>query len=160
MNSVRGGIIDAQIDLNDTRLRVRLDRIPIELRTRLYQTIGRLTRELLVKVEAREPVRTGRLRRLTEAYVDDNKIKNFIRGRVRVLRSRDHNTAAAAGALEYGSTGKRFSVGGYRRRGGTVRPYQRVGGIHEMRFLRGPAAAMLPKARAEIRRVLNEVIGD
>jgi hypothetical protein len=156
--SVREGIINAQMDLNDTRLRVRLDKIPHALRDRLVQTIRGLTNELLAKVEAREPVRTGRLRRLTESYVDDNRVKLFVRGRVRVLRTREHNTAAAAGALEYGSTGKRFPVSDYSRRGFPVKAYERVGGITEMRFMRGPATIMLPKARQEIARVLHEVI--
>ena len=163
MNSARDILIDAKLDLNDTRLRARLESLPDKLRRRLVTTIGRLTNELLHKVEAREPVRTGRLRALTNAYVDDNRIKQFVRGRVRVLRSREHNTAAAAGALEYGSTGKAYPVKGYMRRGergrfkSRVRGYQRVGGITEMRFLRGPAAAMLPKARAELRRVLQDL---
>jgi len=164
--SARDTLIDAKMDLNDVRLRVRLESMPKELKKRLTQTIGRLTRELLHKVEAREPVRTGRLRSLTEAYVDTNEIKMFVRGRVRVLRTREHNTAAAAGALEYGSTGKKFAVRGYMRRGERgrfayrVSDYSRVGGITEMRFLRGPAAAMLPKARAELRRVLQEMLKD
>ena len=166
MISARDTLIDAKMDLNDVRLRVRLESMPKELKKRLTQTIGRLTRELLHKVEAREPVRTGRLRSLTEAYVDTNEIKQFVRGRVRVLRTREHNTAAAAGALEYGSTGKKFAVSGYMRRGERgrfayrVSDYSRVGGITEMRFLRGPAAAMLPKARAELRRVLQEMLKD
>ena len=160
MISARDTLIDAKLDLNDVRLRVRLESMPKQLQKRLTQTIGRLTNELVHKVEAREPVRTGRLRSLTQAYVDDNRIKNFVRGRVRVLRSREHNTAAAAGALEYGSTGKKFAVKGYMRRGSHVRGYERVGGITEMRFLRGPAAAMLPKARAELRRVLADVLKD
>ena len=96
MTSARDTLIDAKMDLNDTRLRLRLESMPKQLQKRLQQTIGRLTRELLHKVEAREPVRTGRLRSLTEAYVDTNDIKMFVRGRVRVLRSREHNTAAAA----------------------------------------------------------------
>jgi len=160
MISARDTLIDAKMDMNDTRLRVRLDELPNKLRRRLVSTIGKLTNELLHKVEAREPFRTGRLRSLTQAYVDDNRIKMFVRGRVRVLRTREHNTAAAAGALEYGSTGKRFPVSGYMRRGYRVSGYQRVGGISEMRFLRGPASAMLPKARAELRRVLQEVLKD
>ena len=160
MISARDTLIDAKLDLNDVRLRVRLESMPKQLQKRLTQTIGRLTNELVHKVEAREPVRTGRLRSLTQAYVDTNQIKMFVRGRVRVLRTRRHNTAAAAGALEYGSTGKKFAVKGYMRRGSHVRGYQRVGGITEMRFLRGPAAAMLPKARAELRRVLADVLKD
>jgi len=163
MNSARDTLLGAKMDLSDTRLRVRLDTLPDKLRQRLVATIGRLTNELLHKVEAREPFRTGRLRSLTEDYVDDNRIKNFVRGRVRVLRSREHNTAAAAGALEYGSTGKKFAVRGYMRRGERGRfayrvgGYSRAGGIAEMRFLRGPAAAMLPKARAELLRVLQDL---
>ena len=160
MISARDTLIDAKLDLNDVRLRVRLESMPKQLQKRLTQTIGRLTNELVHKVEAREPVRTGRLRSLTQAYVDTNQIKMFVRGRVRVLRTRQHNTAAAAGALEYGSTGKKFAVKGYMRRGYRVSGYSRVGGIAEMRFLRGPAAAMLPKARAELRRVLADVLRD
>jgi len=160
MISARDTLIDAKLDLNDVRLRVRLESMPKQLQKRLTQTIGRLTNELVHKVEAREPVRTGRLRSLTQAYVDTNQIKMFVRGRVRVLRTRQHNTAAAAGALEYGSTGKKFAVKGYMRRGSHVSGYSRVGGITEMRFLRGPAAAMLPKARAELRRVLADVLKD
>ena len=159
MISPRDTWIDAHIDVNDVRLIARLDAWEPRLRGRLKETITQLTYELLAKVEAREPHRTGRLRRLTEAYIDDNQIKRFVRGRVRVLRTRQHNTAAAAGALEYGSTGKKFGVRGYMSRGRRVNSYFRRGGISEMRFLRGPAAAMLPKARAEIRRVLDEELG-
>ena len=152
--------VDVRVESTDARLRVRLDQLPVKLQKRLEQTIRGLTNELLRKVEAREPVRTGRLRRLTNAYVDVNKVKMFVRGRVRVVRTRDHNTAAAAGALEYGSTGKRFPVSGYSTRGRRVRGYMRRGGITEMRFLRGPAAIMLPKARMELQRVLQAELKD
>jgi hypothetical protein len=153
-------MIDARISVNDTRLRVSLNDLPRRLQNRLERAIRGLTKELLHKVEAREPVRTGRLRRLTRAYVDRNKEKNFIRGRVRVLRTRDHNTAAAAGALEYGSTGKAYMVGSHTRNGNSVRGYMRTGGITAQRFLRGPAAIMIPKARAELRRVLSDASRD
>jgi hypothetical protein len=153
--------VDVRVEATDSRLRVRLESLPTKLQKRLEQTIRGLTNELLHKVEAREPVgRTGRLRRLTNAYVDVNKVKMFVRGRVRVLRTRDHNTAAAAGALEYGSTGKAYPVSGYSRRGYRVSGYSRRGGITEMRFLRGPAAIMLPKARRELTRVLQEFLKD
>jgi len=80
---------------------------------------------------------------------------------VRVLRRRGaHNVAAAAGALEYGSTGRRFAVRAYRRRGGNVSAYNRRGGITELRFLRGPAATMLPRARAEIAEVIRDATRD
>jgi hypothetical protein len=153
-------MIDYRVEVNANRLVLRLEQLPTVLRQRLKSKIGELTQELLRKVEAREPVRTGRLRRLTHAYVDENVAKNFVRGRVRVLRTRDHNTAGAAGALEYGSTGKRFAVRGYRSRGGQVSAYQRRGGIQAQRFLRGPAAIMIPRARLELQRVLQEVARD
>lgn len=154
-------MIDFRIDANDTRLRVSLDNLPKELRHRLRSKITQLTAELLHKVMAREPKRTGRLLSLTHAYIDDNVAKNFIRGRVRVLRTRGrHNTAAAAGALEYGSTGRKFPVHAYRRRSGQVSGYNRVGGIRELRFLRGPAAAMRPRARAELHALITGTVKD
>jgi hypothetical protein len=154
------GGIDFRIDANDTRLNLQLDSLPEQLRLRLKVKISELTHQLLRLVEAREPKRTGRLRSLTHAYVDDNVAKGFVRGRVRVLRTRGHNTAAAAAALEYGSTGRRFPVRAYRRRGGNVAGYSRRGGITELRFLRGPAAAMLPRARAELNAVILSTFKD
>lgn len=153
-------MIEFRIDANDSRLRVSMDNLPKELRGRLHAKITELTNQLLRQVEAREPKRTGRLRSLTHAYVDDNPAKNFVRGRVRVLRTRQHNTAAAAGALEYGSTGRKFPVRSYRRRGGQVAAYSRRGGIRELRFLRGPAAAMLPRARRELHEVITGTVRD
>ena len=149
-------MIGVRIDVDDTRLVARLDALPQVLQVKLEAKIRTLTNQLLHMVEAREPVRTGRLRRLTQAYVDVNQAKHFVRGRVRGLRTRNHNTAGAAGALEYGSTGRRFPVRGYRRRGASVQSYQRRGGIQAQRFLRGPAAIMIPKARAEIAALLKE----
>lgn len=154
------GGIEFGITADDTKLRLALDNLPAELRQRLRAKIAELTFELLRRVEAREPRRTGRLRSLTRSFVDDNTAKNFVRGRVRVLRGRGHNTAGAAGALEYGSTGRRFPVRSYRRRGANVRGYDRRGGLRELRFLRGPAAAMLPRARRELEDIIRSTFRD
>lgn len=156
---MRGGI-DFRIDSNDNKLQVQLEQLPILLRRRLKTKIESLTNRLLRMVEAREPMRTGRLRSLTHAYVDENPVKNFVRGRVRVLRTRERNVAAAAGALEYGSTGRRFPVRAYTRNGHAVGAYQRAGGIRARRFLRGPAAIMLPLARRELEEVMRDAIRD
>ena len=153
-------MIDFRIESNDTRLKLQLDNLPKALRQRLRAKIETLTHQLLRMVETREPVRTGRLRRLTHAYVDENPAKNYVRGRVRVLRTRAHNTAAAAAALEYGSTGRPFAVRSYSRNGHTVRGYQRRGTIQAQRFLRGPAAIILPKARRELALVLRQTVQD
>jgi len=154
------GLIDYRIDANDTRLTLQLDQLPKKLQQELEAKIRELTGELLRKVEAREPVRTGRLRRLTQAFVDKSETKQYVRGRVRVVRTRDHNTAGAAGALEYGSSGRAFRVRGYTRRGRQVQSYYRRGGITAQRFLRGPAAAMLPKARTELGLLLSKFARD
>jgi len=148
------------IDVDDTKLRLRLEELPRKLQARLKVKIGELTHQLLRQVQAREPVSTGRLRRQTRAYVDDNRVKNFVRGRVRILPVQEgiNRTAAAFGALEYGSTGKKFPVKGYRRRGGNVSAYARRGGIRERRFLRGSMALMAPRARVELQRLLGETV--
>jgi hypothetical protein len=154
-------MIEYKIDVNDTRLQVALGELPKQLRRRLKGKIGELTNQLLRMVKAREPVRTGRMRSRTHAYVDENVAKNFVRGRVRIIATGQAQPLAAAfGALEYGSTGRRFPVKSYRRGSGQVRAYERRGGIREMRFLRGAAAVMLPRARAEIEEVLNGTVRD
>jgi hypothetical protein len=154
-------MIDVRIDANDTRLKLQLDNLPKALRRRLRARIEILTNQLLRMVEAREPVRTGYLRSRTRAYVDENPVKNFVRGRVRILATGSaQRVGAAFGALEYGSTGRPFPVRPYTRNGHTVRGYQRRGTIQAQRFLRGPAAIMLPKARRELQLVLRETVRD
>jgi hypothetical protein len=150
--------MNVTVQVSDTRVAIHLEQFPAALKAQLQRKITTLTNTLLGRVKALEPHRTGRLQSLTRSYVDVR--QNFVRGRVRVLRSQAHNTAAAAGALEYGAPGKRgrFSVRGYKRRSGTVRSYDRTARIREMRFLRGPAAAMLPQARAEIEAAVNEAV--
>jgi len=156
------GGIEFRIDESDTgRIIARLDQLPQELRARLRGVITQLTNELLARVEAAEPVRTGTLRAQTHAYVDEG--PTWLRGRVRVLRSGRRNYGAIAGALEYGAPGRRRSgavrVRGYRRSGATVRAYQRrQPHIKAMRFLRGPAAAQLPRARALIRAAIEDAL--
>ena len=152
--------LNFRIDVDDTKLRLRLEQLPRKLQARLKVKIGELTHQLLRQVQAREPARTGRLRRQTHAYVDDNRVKNFVRGRVRILPVQEgiNRTAAAFGALEYGSTGKKFPVKGYRRRVGNVSAYARRGGIREQRFLRGSMALMAPRARVELQRLLGETV--
>jgi len=158
---VSGGI-EFRIDESDTgRILARLDQFPQALRVRLRDVITQLTNELLRKVEAAEPVRTGTLRHQTHAYVDEG--PTWIRGRVRVLRNGPRNYGAIAGALEYGGPGTKrrgmVKVRAYRRDGATVRAYERrQPHIKAMRFLRGPARAQLPRARALIRAAIGDLL--
>lgn len=149
------------IESNSNRLTVQLDALPDLIRRRLKAKITTLTHELLSMVEAREPVRTGRLREATHAYVDDNPARNLVRGRVRILRTgRASRLGAAFGALEYGSTGRRFPVRAHARHGHPVRTYDRTGGIRARRFLLGSAAIMLPRARIELEQVIRQAAAD
>src|SRR4051812_25914345 len=103
--------------MSDTRVLLRLESLPQDLQDRLYEELRGFTARLANRVRANQPRVTGRLRRQTHAYVDNNRIKMFVRGRVRVLNMHNKNIAAGFGALEYGSTGRKFPVQGYTRGG-------------------------------------------
>jgi len=144
--------------------------MPKAVKKRLEITIRQLVNELLPRVRAAMPVRTGHLRSLTHAYVDVR--EDFIRGRVRVADRQHPREAVIAGALEYGAPGRRkqkVPVQAHRMRlthlfgrpfkGGsvTVRSFsRRRPTLPELRFLRGPAMAMRPKALAAIRNAIND----
>lgn len=149
------------------RVLLRLDQLPEKIARKLKAEIGRLTHQLLAQVEAKQPVRTGTLRQQTHAYVDEgvNKGGRWVRGRVRVLREEASgvNYGIVAGALEYGAPGKRRTgpvpVRGYRRQSVKVRSHtRRRPKIAAMRFLRGPAAAQRPRARAALMAIINDAV--
>jgi len=151
------------IDSNINKFVLRLDELPAALKQKLKVAISQVTHELLARVKAAEPTRTGRLRAATHAYVDER--PNFVRGRVRILRTRRASSLGAAfGALEYGGPGRRSGpvrVQAYRRGGVGVTAYERRRPrIRARRFLRGPAAAMRPQIRAELEAALGQAIKD
>lgn len=160
--------IEFKIDVIDAgRIQLRLDAFPRELQRRLKQTIGMLTQQLLVRVEAAQPVRTGKLRRATHAFVDEG-IKRgvpWVRGRVRVLGG-EGNLGARFGALEYGGPGRRrfgkkVKVRAYSRGGVRINAYERrQPTIRAMRFLRGPAQAQRARAIAALEAAINDAIGN
>jgi hypothetical protein len=151
------------IDSNVNSLIVHLDKLPDELKRQLEVKITQLTTQLLGQVKAREPVQTGRLRAATRSFVDIR--RGFIRGRVRILPTgKASRLGAAFGALEYGGpgqrrAGKKVEVEGYRRRSGPVAAYKRrQPHIRARRFLRGPGAAMRPRARVELEAIIGETL--
>jgi len=169
--SVFSNAINYRIEqIDNGRVLVRLHELPREIRERLRPVITRQTHQLAARVRAAAPLgKTGRLRRRIHSFIDEESgpRRNFIRGRVRVLNSYSKNFAAAAGALEYGRH-RRFEVRAHsvRRRSAFGRPtkpytvtmpaHTRRATIQAMRFLRGPAAAQLPRARAELNAVILE----
>lgn len=160
-------MINMLADFTETRLVLHLDELPHIIEGALEDAIRELTEELLDMVQAREPVRTGRLRSQTYAFVDNNPVKRFIRGRVRILPVQEgvNRTAAAFGALEYGAPGTsgrrtgKVKIAAYRRGGRNVRAYERNRPrIEARRFLRDAAAIMLPRARTEIERAVQNAL--
>jgi hypothetical protein len=143
---------------------VHLDRITPALQQKLKVAINRVTQELLARVKAAEPVRTGRLRSQTVAYVDER--PNLVRGRVRIRRTGAASRYGAAfGALEYGGPGSRRSgpvaVAAYRRAGFAVGAYsRRRPRIAARRFLRGPAAAMRPTIKTQLELAIGQAINE
>jgi len=91
--------------IGENRLLARLDSLPRQMREKLVPVINRITDEMLQRVLAAEPQRTGALKAATQRFVDNR--AHLLRGRVRVLREpgqkTDHNIKAAA--LEYGAHG-------------------------------------------------------
>jgi hypothetical protein len=144
------------IEVDDRRLMLHLDQLPMALRTKLRPTIVALTAELLARVRSMEPRRTGQLQNLTRSYVDEH--EDSIRGRVRVLAPSGQAFNIAAAALEYGAR-RGTSVKAYQRQGVAVRAYERRASIIvARRFLRGPAEAMRERALTEIRAVVDEAV--
>jgi hypothetical protein len=156
--------LNISVESNINRLVLHLDQMPDELKRRLEVKISELTMQLLSRVKAAEPVRTGRLRAATRSFVDVR--QDFVRGRVRVLSTgKAQSVGAAFGALEYGAPGKRRSgpvrVRGYSRSSGAVAAYQRRRPhITARRFLRGPAAAMRSRALAELEAIVGKALQD
>jgi len=156
--------VSVTVESNLNRLSLHFDRMPAQLQRKLKVAIGRATHELLARVKAAEPVRTGRLRAATHAFVDER--EDFVRGRVRVLATgRANPLAARFGALEYGAPGKRRSgpvtVRAYSRGGQPVGSYERRRPrIRARRFLRGPMAAMRPAIKAELEAAIGQAINE
>jgi hypothetical protein len=152
------------IDSNLNKLVLHFDRMPDAIKQKLEVTITRLTMQLLSRVKAAEPVRTGRLRAATRSFVDVR--QDFVRGRVRILPTgKAQRLGAAFGALEYGAPGHLRSgpvpVHGYRRSSGAVAAYQRRRPhIRARRFLRGPLAAMRPRIMAELSEAIGQAINE
>lgn len=154
--------LNVSVTSNANNVALHFEKLPNEIKRQLEIKITQLTMKLLAQVKAAEPVQTGRLRRATRSFVDVR--KDFVRGRVRILPTgKSQQIAAAFGALEYGAPGTRrhgpVRVRAYTREGARVGAYQRSRPhIRARRFLRGPAAAMRPRAIAELEAIVGKTL--
>jgi hypothetical protein len=151
------------VDVDDRRLVLHLDVLPKALKIALRQRITPLIQQLLAQVHAAEPRRTGILVRQTRGYVNER--PDFIGGRIVILSRtaealEPYNIAAAA--LEYGvhgsGRGRKYRVRKRKAFNPLLATHPGPVRIPAHRFLRGPAAAILPRARAEIEAAITEAI--
>jgi hypothetical protein len=143
------------VEFDDERLLLHFEKLSTTLKTNLRSTITSLTDNLLGQVRSAEPSRTGLLRSLTRAFVDEG--DNFVRGRVRVLGPPGSRHNIAAAALEYG-VHRSVSVRAYQRQSFQVRAYERQADIAARRFLRDPAAAMRSKVLAALQAAIDKSV--
>jgi hypothetical protein len=151
------------VTVDDRHLMLHLDTLPKALKSAVRGRITSLMQQLLALVHAAEPRRTGILVRQTRGYVNER--PDFIGGRVVILsRTADalepHNVAAAA--LEYGvhgsGRGRKYRVRKSKVFNPLLATHPGPVRIPAHRFLRGPAATILPRARAEIEAAITEAI--
>ena len=143
---------------NDLRAGLKFEEFPDALREELVAEIDALAHEAFTRERAAIPVRTGKLqgqlRQVT--HNDPKRIKGaiYIDGQ----GSGSGSDFAKAGALEYGSTGRKFDVGARRMKLDhfwehrlrapmevLVKAYSRHSTIMEHRFARGTLEAMAPE---------------
>jgi hypothetical protein len=157
------------ITANDRRMTLHFEELPNSLRNHLRARIVGLSANLLAQVHAAEPRRTGKLRSLTHAFLTER--KNSIRGGVTIDGTSENPHNIAAAALEYGvhrtvsvkaHTARLSEVFGRSITPETVaiRTHARRVNLAARRFLRGPASALLPRARAELEAAVAEAFAE
>jgi hypothetical protein len=151
----------------DRRVGLRFEEFPERARQRLAAAMDSITQRLLARVEAAEPIKTGKLRGETTAYVSSG--PNFVKGTVAIRVPKGAQAGVEAGkaaALEYGAH-KSIAVKAYSRTldhvflhaiaptEQLVRAYVRRANIAEQRFLRGPIDEMRDQILTELREAVE-----
>lgn len=157
-----------RIDIaGDRQSGLRFEEFPDHLRDALRDEISALTREAFGRYRAQVPVKTGKLQRQVREAVhnDPDKVKGvvYIDGK----GSGSGSDFAKAGALEYGSTGKKFDVKAHRMNlshvferalaapmNVLVKASKRHSTIREHRFARGTIESM----SSDVLKRLNAVV--
>lgn len=152
----------------DRKLGLRFEKFPEVAREALTRRITALTAELLDRVRAAEPEKTGKLRSETSSIVLSNERK--IAGIVRI-RTDIKGEYAKAAALEYGARKstrvKEHAMGlshfwakAVEPRQVMVAAYNRKPDIAQHFFLRGPLEAMKGEIFAELEAAMIEAEGE
>jgi len=160
-----------KIDITGVRRAgIRFDAFPDALYEDLRKEITALSAELLGRVEARTPDRTGRLRGQERVRVFAD--KDHIKGQVDVEGDKGSQDFAKAASLEYGAHGA-TKVGAHEMRLDhhwaekmaaaemvIVQAYTRSANIAEVAFERGPLAEMQPEIVARLNAVVEKAAAE
>ena len=147
-------MIDARVE-GEREILLQLGRMPDRVQQRLARKITELTHRLLQRVQAKEPVRTGKLRGETIDRVTAT--QDLVRGVVTVAADTS-NEHAKAGALEYGAHGEvtvhEFARHGHNPQGAPadqiVEAYTRKADLIARRFERNSLDDMSEEIRSEL----------
>ena len=155
-----------RIDVTGTRqVGLRFEEFPDALYADLRREVDALTVELLVRVQAATPTKTGELRSQERLRIFADKTK--ITGKIDIAGN-DAQDYRKAAALEYGSTGRPVTVKSHEMALDhfwanklaapmtvVTKAYARTPNIMENAFERGPLAAMQPEIIARLNAVVT-----
>lgn len=161
-----------RIDIaGDRQAGLRFEDFPDDLHDDLRGEIDALSRELLSRIEAAVPSKTGTLRSQVRLRMFDQ--EDRIRGYIDIDGRKGSTDYAKAGALEYGSRGKPTKVSAHRMKldhfwdhrlaaptNVLVEAYERTPTIAEHSFMRGPLAAMRPEIVSRLTGVIERAVAD
>lgn len=161
-----------RIDINgDRQSGLRFEEFPDHLHDDLRGEIDALSHELLARIEAAVPSKSGQLRSQVRLRMFDQ--EDRIRGYIDIEGRKGSTDYAKAGALEYGSKGKPIKVSAHKMRLDhywdhklaapttvLVEAYERTPDIAEHSFMRGPLAAMRPEILKRLTDVVERTVAD
>lgn len=164
---------------SDLRAGLRFEEFPNQLAEALRDEISAITREAFIRYRSSVPVRTGKLLgQVREAVhydaADRHRGPAQIRGVVYIdgKGSGSKSDYAKAGALEYGSTGKKFKVAAHDMSlrhvfeealaaptTVLVKAFERHSTIKPHRFARGTINAMAPEVNRRLEAIVTRTVG-
>ena len=161
-----------RIDIDgDRQSGLRFEEFPDHLHDDLRAEIDALSHELLARIEAAVPSKTGTLRSQVRLRMFDQ--DDRIRGYIDIQGRSGQTDYAKAGALEYVSKGKPSKVSAHRMKLDhywehrlaapttvLVDAYERTPNIAEHSFMRGPLAAMRPEILQRLTGVVERAVAD
>lgn len=155
----------------DRQTGLRFEEFPDAMHDALRNEIDEISHELMVRIEAAIPQKSGKLRSQVRLRMFDE--EDRIKGYIDIAGEKGSTDYAKAGALEYGSKGKPVSVSAHAMRLDhfwhhrlnapitvLTEAYQRTPTIAEHSFMRGSLAAMRPEIISRLTGVIENTVDE